>query len=328
MSVASRAQFGAKKETTYGTPVTVDRFFEFESEKIQLKTGRVTGTGLRKGGRVARADRVAPYHLGAEGPVVFEVLSKGFGFWLEHMLGQVATAGPTDAKYTHTGTFAELLGKAFTAQSNRPFWPTDSDQAVTWQGCKIASWKLSNTNDGILLLELEVDAQDEATGTALATASYPSGTVEMFTFLGGQVTIGGSAVDVTDISISCNNNLKTDRRYLRTSGLKKEPVESGQREIEVELTLDWDSLTQYNRVAALTAAATQAQVVATWTAPTLIGAASFPTFVVTLPATQFDEIEAATESADPIMQKLKAVVKYDGTNSPVTIAYGTADATP
>lgn len=328
MSTASQAQFGIKKETTYGTPLTVDRFFEFVSEKIKLETGRVTASGLRSGTRVARADRVAPYHMGAAGPVSFEVLSKGFGAWLELMLGSVGTTGPTDGKYTHTGTVGSLLGKSFTAQSNRPFFPTEADQAVTWQGCKVASWKLSNTVDGLLLLEIEVDAQDEATGTALATASYASGTVEPFTFLGGQVSIGGSSVDVTDISISCNNNLKTDRRYLRSSGLKKEPVETAWREIEVEVTLDWDSLTQYNRVAALTASGTQAQVVSTWTAPTLIGAASYPTVVATMPAVQFDEIEAATEGSDPIMQKLKAVVKFDGTNSPISLAYGSADVTP
>ena len=41
------SQFGAKKETVWGTAVTVDKFFEFESESLSLDQSYYDGLGLR-----------------------------------------------------------------------------------------------------------------------------------------------------------------------------------------------------------------------------------------------------------------------------------------
>jgi hypothetical protein len=327
VSVAAATQVGVKAEGTYGTPVTVDRFFEFDDESVSLDVGRIEGKAQRSGTRVQRSDRFVVDRKGAGGSLVVPVMSKGWGFWLDKMLGTVATTGPTDSKSTHTGTIGTLLGKFFTYQVARPFNPSGTAQAFTYHGGKVTKWELSNTVEGLLMSKFDLDFEDEDTSTGLATASYPTA-MEHLSFAGGVVTIGGSSVDVTDAKVSCDLKLKTNRRFLRGSTLKKEPVETGWRELAWELEAEFTDLTQHNRYVSATASGALAAIVLTWTAPTLIGAASFPTLVVTIPAARFDKPAPTVSGTDPLMQKIGGKVLFDGTNSPVTVAYGTADATP
>ena len=133
------------------SPVT--RFFEYESESIEEEEGRTEGDPLRVGSHHIRSDRFTPYFSGASGSVEMAVMSKGFGFWLKHMLGQSATTGPAETTvYTHTGSEAELLGDSFTLQVNRPFHPAGTNQAFTYRGGKVTEWTLSNSVDENLML--------------------------------------------------------------------------------------------------------------------------------------------------------------------------------
>lgn len=320
-------QLMVKKESTYGTPVTPDRGFEYESESIGETYGRTEGDPLRVGSSIIRSDRFTPYFAGANGAISLAVMTKGFGFWLEHMLGTVSssTVG-ADGQYTHTAVEGALYGKSFTAQVNRPFHPSGTNQAFTYDGGKVASWTLSNTVDGNLLAELTCDFQSVDTATALVAASYPSG-MENFTWAGGVVTIGGTPYDVTEISIGWDNGLNLDRRQIRGNTDKKEPT-SSRREGTFSISADFDSLAQRNRAAANTRAGALASIVGTWTGPTAIGGTTFPKLTVTIPAARFDEWSGATEGTDAIEQSLSGVVRYDGSNSPITIAYTSADTTP
>lgn len=319
-------QVMTKTESVYGTAVVVDRSWEFNSEQIEESYGRVEGDPLRGGSQgILRADRHTPYFAGASGSIQMDVLTKGFGWWLTHMLGSVNTTGPTDLKYTHTGTLGELYGKSFTCQVNRPLHPTGTNQAFTYEGGKVTDWELSNDVEGNLVLDLGTDFEQVATGTALATAAYPTN-MENFTFVGGVVTVGAVAFDITKISIKGDNGLDTDRRQIRGNADKKEPTAS-RREISFSLEADFDSLTQRTRAASAVRATNVASLVATWTAPTLIGTASYPTITVTIPAARFDEWKASAEGTDGITQELSGVARFDGTNSAITIAYGSADVT-
>lgn len=320
-------QFGVKTESGgYGVPVVVDRFYEFDSEGIEESYGRTEGDPLRAGGAgVLRSDRSTPYFEGASGNVTMAVLTKGFGFWLEHMLGSISTGAPTDGKYVHTATMGELYGKSFTAQVNRPFHPAGTNQAFTYEGGKVTEWTLSNSVEDNLMLELGLDFENVSTATALATASYPTA-MDNFTWSGGVVTVGGVAYDITEISVQGNNGLDTDRRQIRGNADKKEPT-AGRRELTWSIKADFESLTQRNRAAAVVRATNHAAITATWTGPVLIGASSYPTLTATIPAARFDEWKGAAEGTDGIEQELSGVVRWDGTNSPITLAYGSADVT-
>jgi hypothetical protein len=319
-------QLGVVDESTYGTAVTVSRFFEYESENISETYGRTEGDPLRVGSGFVRQDRFTPYPGGAAGTIQMTALTKGFGFWLKHMMGQVATTGPAETTvYTHTGSEATLIGDSFTCQVNRPFHPSGTNQAFTYSGGKVSKWTLSNSVEGNLLLDLDVDFQKYATDVALATASYPTG-MEPFSWVGGFVTIGGSNYYVTEFSLEVDNGLDVDRRQIRANALKKEPT-SSRRSGSFSLSADFDSLTQRNRAASDTRAGALAAVTGVWRGPTLLGSTIYPEFSVSIAAARFDEWSGATEGTDAISQELSGVVRYDGTTSPVVVTYKSADTT-
>lgn len=328
MAVQDKFQIGVKAETTYGTKVTVDRFFEGQ-EAIKYNYGRVQSRGMRTGSRVPRNDRFFPYKIGGGGPLTIPVLTKGFGFWLDQMMGSVATTGPTDVKYTHTGTFGSLYGKKFTTQVNRPFNPANTDQAFTYAGCKVASWEFNLALDEELYATIDIDCQDEDTATALAVASFPS-PAEIFSFVGGAVTVGGSAFEISGITVGCDNMLKTENSKIKNTSLKNEPPENEYRRVYWTLReADFADLTQFNRVKSATAAGALATIVLTCATPTLIGTTSTPSFVLTVDEGRFDTIEGHQATKEGVlMQTLTGVGLFDGSTSPVTIAYGTADTTP
>lgn len=318
-------QLGTKNETGYNIPSVVDRFFEFESESIADSYGRTEGDPLRVGSAFVRQDRFTPYYAGAAGSLQMTVMSKGFGWWLQHMLGAVSTGTVGgDGQYVHTGTEGTLYGKSFTLQVNRPFHPSGTNQPFTFAGGKVTEWTLSNSVDGNLLADLSLDFASVSTATALATAAYPS-SMEPFTWAGGYVTIGGSNYDITEISIQGSNGYDTERRQIRANTAKKEPT-SARREASFSISADFDSLTQRNRAAADTRAGALAAITATWVAPTAIGGTTYPTITVTIPAARFDEWSGAREGSDAISQTLGGAVRYDGSSSPITIAYTSADS--
>ena len=143
----------------------------------------------------------------------------------------------------------------------------------------------------------------------------------------GVVTVGGSQFDIDDIAIKVSNNQNVDRRQIRNSTLKKEPT-AGRRSVEWTINADFDSLTQEARVHSATRAGALAQIVAEWQGPTLLGSTIYPTLTVTIPAARFDAWKASAGGPDPIKQALSGVGLFDGTNSPVTVAYKSADITP
>jgi Phage tail tube protein len=321
-------QLGVKAEATYNTGVTVDRFFEFNSESIAVEVGRVESTGLRAGTRAMRSDRRVPYIMGASGSVDIDVLSKGFGFWLDQALGTVATTGPAETTvYTHTGTVGSLTGKFFTAQVGVPQVGGSTITPKTATGGKVKSFELSCATGEALKFSADLDFANIEHSTSLATASYPE-SAELLTFVGGSVTVGGTSVAVKKFSVKVDNGLATDRRFLRASATKKEPVEAGVRKIDVELGLDFESTAHQDRILSATAAGAQAAVVLTCAGLTTIGSTLKPTVTVTIPVVMFDGDTPTVGGPDMVEQTVKGVGLYDGTNSPLTIAYKTLDTTP
>lgn len=320
------AQLGVKDEVTWGNAVTPDKFFEFVSESMAGQFPRIEGVGIRVGTRAQRSDRFAINRKGAAGTVEMELLSKGFGFWLKHLLGSVASGVLTDSTYTHTGTVGSLVGDSFTMQVGKPD-AADVVRPFTYPGCKVPSWRLSCGVDGIAMLAVDVDAKDELTATALAAASYPT-TSELLTFVGGLLNVGGSAVDIQDVTITVNNSLKVDRYYQRRSGNKKEQLENGFREVTAEVTLEFESMAHYDKFASTTAAGALGAVDVGWRAPTLAGATTYPELKATMAAARFDGSTPLVAGPDLLQQTVQLKGLFDGTNGPIKLDYVTVDATP
>lgn len=316
------SQLGLKAEATYGTAVTVDRFLEFVSEGLKLDVARNESKGLRSGQRLARFDHWAAGKRQAGGQIEFEVANKGFGLLLTTMsLGAVTTTAD-GLGWRHRGTLGDLFGDSMTVQVGRPD-VSGTVQPFTYSGCKVADWELSQAIDDFLSLKLTLDARDETTATALATATAPTVT-ELFHWGGLSVTVAGSAFDVTSLKIAGNNGLKADRHFLRGSTLKKEPIEEKLREITFELDGEFESLAAYNRYVN----GTDTQIVATWTAVATYDTAKPFKLVVTMEGTRWDGETPTVDGPGVLSQPMKGVVLDDGVSPTFAIDYFTSDATP
>jgi hypothetical protein len=310
-----------KAESVYGTPVTVDRFFEFESEAIDIDIAKVDAP-LLGGGRFLRTDRVKTFLRGARGSINFgPVMNKNFGLIFQHMLGQDTITGAS-ANKTHTCQPDALAqqGKFMTVQIGRPDI-AGTVQPYTFEGGKILDWELSCAIDEALKLNTTWDFENVLTGTALATASYVA-TQEMFIFSEGSLTIGGTATKVSKASIKGNSQLMADRRFIGNT--KREPLAGGIAEITGTLDAEFEDLTAY----AAWLAGTQATLVLTFTLATLIPTTAVP-YSLTITCQKIEYSGETPKVGGPDVVKMNRPFRalYDGTNPVIKLEYVTGDTT-
>jgi len=235
------AQLGFASESTWGTPVTVTRFLEFNSEATQFNPSFLEPTGLRPGVYFKRANRVQVAKSDVTGDIEVEHATKGMGLLWHHALASATTTTTviTGTAFKQIHTPGGFNGLGFTTQLGRPE-PGGTVRPFTYAGCKVTGWEFSVKEQAIPSLKLTIDAKSESTSTALATASYLSGAT-VFTFqqvanfkLGGtpttsagETTIGSGvavATIVKDFTLTGKTPLATDRFGLGNAGLKAEQI--------------------------------------------------------------------------------------------------------
>lgn len=249
---------GTGVESTYGTPVAVDRFYEFTSESIGRNNNILQSNGIRAGARNLRrgAKRSLSTH-DASGSIEMEVATKGFSRWFQHILGSTPTVvqqGATPA-YLHTHALASTQGKSLTILKSLRQGDSTEVETFRYHGCKITSAEFSISAGEILTLSIDVDAEDEDTVTAMPTATFLDAPV--FHFKQGVLKVDGSSVAaVTSASVSVENPMQTDRYYLGSAGLKAEPRENDFPAVSGSLSAEFLSPTVfYDRFVADSAAA-------------------------------------------------------------------------
>jgi hypothetical protein len=329
------ATCGIKKESSYGTAVVVDRWLELSKESIQGDYARVESDGIRSGSRARRANRFVPWVKAAKGDLEIDLLSAGHGLLLEAMLGSVTSSGPSDSAYTYTAVPGSLHGKSWTMQIGRPDL-NDVIYAFTYNGGKIDSWELSSKPDELLSLKSTWDFAGESAGTAATGAGatarqLPTWTrtdnAELLSFLGGTVQIDSGPVQLTDLTIKVDNGLKTDRFVLATP-VRAEPVQNDFLKVEIDATMEFDTMAHLNKVVATTPAGTLASLTASWQAPTSIGAgATKPSLSVSVPCLRWDGDMPNVDGPKALELKLKGVGLWDGTHDVISLAYVTGDST-
>lgn len=313
-------QLGTAEETAYGTPVVVDRFQEIISESLERQQTTLQSNGLRGGVRNLRRRGIISARSGA-GDINMEVATKGMGRWFKHMLGgtpTIAQQGVTTA-YLQTHTLGALEGRSMTVQKGVP--QTDGTvRPFTYHGCKVTGWEFSISVDQILQLRVSLDAEDEDTSTALAAASYT--TPKLFHFMQGSLTVGGTAVaSVTGASVAGSNNLKTDRYYLGSAGLKKEPIDNDHPTISGSLDAEFvDRATFYDRFTGDTAAALVLDFQGD-----LIATGYYEKLTITVPEVRFTGETPKVSGPAVVMQNIPFDGHYNGTNPGITIAYTSTD---
>lgn len=328
-----QTQLGVKQEDTYGTPKTVDSFYPLIGETFVPNTLKQESTSRRSNAlfQAKTANLVIP--AGVKGDLVLPAYNRGLGKFLKWMLGAVSTAGPADTTaYTHTFTCAALEGLGFTAQTNRPFHSTNSPQPFTVSGGKVMSWNISVAPNGEMTITLTVDGHVYSFSTSLATASYPSD-YELLSWAdtASGLTVAGTPVPCTAWSLSGSNGLKDSDPHIGAAHV--EPIRNAFRDIDFSFTADFTDLSLANLANAVTNAGQypgSPGMVFKLGAPSLItGAATTkPSLTITTSAPRFDDDPINNADMEPTMQTVTGKIRDDLVNSPISIAYVTADSTP
>ena len=236
-------QLGLVAEVTYGTAVTVTRFYELRGETFELDIPRIESEGIRADQRVIRSDDWTTGVNRVKGGFEVDLTTKNMALLFSHSLGTIAAPSGSNP-YTHVITPGSLTGKSLTVQVGRP----SSDgtvQPFTFAGTKIADWTLGFELDKLASYAVGTVSKSVTTATALATASYTASN-DLLAFTHGALTIGGSAVKVKKGSVKGTNPLNTDRAFMGDTTIS-EPLENGRRDYSFDLTTEFDGLTNYNR---------------------------------------------------------------------------------
>lgn len=309
------AQLGIGVESTVGTAVTPSRFYPFNDESLALTIERIESEGLRAGDRVMRSSRWVSGQRTVEGSFSMDLHAENSAILFKHLLGAVTTTG--SGPYTHTCVLGDPHGLGLTVEVGRPD-VGGTVRAFTYNGCKLTEAVLSNSVGELLTGEFTVSGKDETTGS-VTSASYPASS-ELLSFTGATITLGGSSYDVTDITINVNTGLNAERFYLGANTIK-EQVAANMVEITADLTSEFSSLTEYNRVVNATSAA----LVAKWEGSVISGGVKRK-IEVSLPACRFDGTTPNVGGPGIVEQQLTAKALDNGTDQPITITIVNSDS--
>ena len=320
------SQLGIAAETTFNTPVTVTRFYEFTSENLNYNKKVAVGMGLRAGGQLPRSQRRVVTTTDVTGEIVLDLPTRGLGLLLAQAMGtSPSVVTTTTGVYSYTFTLGDTYGRSFSAQVGVPqYGGTVTPKSIA--GAKIQGFELGVAVGGIATGKFTVDAASLTTSTSLATASY-SATTNLFHFAQGVITDNASSSPVTyanikDFSLTVDNALKTDRFNLGSAGAKQEQIINGFRAITGKVTAEFTDTVLLDKFLADTTAGLKL----TFTGATIGTSGSNKELLsITIPACKFDGDVPAVSGPGVIDVSFGFTVYDDGTNAPFTIVTQSLD---
>lgn len=315
-------QLGFVAETTYGTPVAVNRGVEFVTESLRARPVYHQSEGIRPGRRYGAGRYQTRQDAG--GTVKTEIPTTGMGLWFHHLLGAVTTTNPEAGVYTHTYRPGALSGKSMTLQKG----VEDSGGTVrpfTYEGVKILGANFSVGRDGVLMCDWEFDARRERKDIALAslTIDVPN----LYRFEQGVVKKDGvTLASVLSVgSAFIRNSLAANRYHMGSAGLKAEPKNTPSDQIGGSLVCEFQNLTDFYDA---WRDETPVEIVLEFTTDVDLGTSDFEIFRLTYEACRFDG-DTPQVSNKELVEVTVPFIGYDpDSGDAVTIFNQTSDATP
>lgn len=258
MAGALDFQVGSIPEVTYGTPLTVTRFYEITAAKHSRDPGVQTTSGFVVGQPFDLAERRAstmPTHTGS---LEADVFAKGYGTLFSWMFGGGGVSnlvGGTTFQQLFTSAQPASLASSMTLQYGIVRSDTGGTvDTYTYAGCSCTKWSLSCDSGGFVHLSADWDGNSLATATALATASYQT-VGPAYHFGMGALTVGGSvtvptttalatggtaATNVRNFNLEVDNNLDVGRWKF---GATRNQPRRMRPKATIKCTAEYDSIT-------------------------------------------------------------------------------------
>jgi hypothetical protein len=313
---------GVAEESTYGTAITSGfRGYEAQSDSFTREVEYIESVGFRQALQTIRSDRHDTISIGASGSIETDVLTKGHGLLLKHMLGgsSIAQLGGTAAWKQTMESSDDGPSGSYTVQLPR----TDSSgtlQSFTYEGCVPTGFTITQNLDEALKLTVDFDSENEQMSTAASSPTYPTD-ADVFVFTDATIEVAGSAINTfTSFSLTGDLGMNTERRFLKGSATKLQPARSAVPSytgtIEGEFTnaqyeaFRDGTIFQLELICAKSVA---------------IAGSYFPTFHLTLPKCKFTGSTPVASQDDLTRLSLPFTVLWDGSNAAVKVEYTSTD---
>lgn len=323
MSIKSglAAQFGLKAESSWGTAVTPDRFYYFDSDTVKANIQKVRLRGLGSGVFDRTAMQVTNVFNYA-GTTTHDVFDKSFGVLLKACMGGAAIAqvgGTTEYKQTFTPHATGHQGNHYTVQIGTP--GTDGTVRVrTYDGGKVMGWELKSGENDSVKLVINWFFRSCVTNTALASASYASGWTP-YVFSDCAWTLNSSSIVVKSWSIKGDNGLFADRRGM-SQVLALEPIQTGP--MRYTASLEAESFVDLTNYAAMLAG-TQWPAVLTITGDTIPSESNPFKLVATFAAADLEGETVSVPGEGILPETLNLMGLYNGTDPLFKVEYHSTD---
>lgn len=297
MATTQDASVGLKVETTFGTAVAVDRFYEFTNESFDYDKTVVQGAGLRVGGRVARSGRRVIAKTMGKGDLEVELTTKGLGTLLQCAMGAGSSALVSGSTYQQLFTLGATNANLPSATIQKGVVnAAGSVDPYTYAGSTCTGFELSADNAGIAKVKTNWIAKSVSAAGAGALAyqapSYVS-SPNLFHFAQGAVTLGGtvtapsstalasggtSVANVRSFSLTVDHKVTEDRFTFGGAGTMSQPT-VGLRDVKGKMSIEYVDTT----VPAAHLADTELALTLTFTSSESLSTGS-ATFQVVIPA--------------------------------------------
>ena len=334
------AQVMVGSETTWGTAVTPNHTYEFNDEGLKLDPTFLEPTGLRVGTKYKRASRVSISRKSVSGDLTLEHATLGMGLLWKHALASALTTPTalTTPAYEQVHTPGDFRGKGLTIQVGRPEPSTGTVRPFTYAGCKVSQWEFSVSDNAIPTLKLTFDGRSQDTTTALAAASYLSGS-KVFSFANATLKLGGTATTtsgktsvtgntavatvVTEVSMQGAAPMAADRFGIGNAGLKAEQLENDTPTITGSLNAEFNKTELYDLFTNNTTTA----LVLTLTGDPIGASGSNDTLELILPAVKLKGASPNVGGPDIVSMSTDFEAYSDEVNPPIQVRLVSADAT-
>lgn len=315
---------GWSAESTYGTYVAPAKFARHRSATVNKTATRPQGEGIQAGTYAMLGSQLVEAVTGGTGQVQLDVQSKGLGVLLNTLMGGTVTPTQQAATAAYLATFplADTYGKSMTFQVGLP-QRGGTVTPATLKGTKVTQAAFSCSVDGILQGTFDLDAQAYENTTSLASVSYSSG---VNVFHGGQMTVkmgtygseaAVSGVKAVSLTIARPHDDSAYYAGASAAGTKSEPVLNGVATISGSIDVDFINTVDFH---ARARDLTSTSLVLEWVGP-LIASTYYETFRITVPMVYFmDPSSYSVGGREVLSNSFGFEARYDGTNSPVTIA--------
>lgn len=333
MSTTLDHRWAMKRESTYNTPVTVDRFYPFldgvEADwdpRPRQSMGQQGGNG-RRGPLGSRR-----YVTIGQGTLKLsaELESKGGGVLLDWALGVSTVTAITGGSQIvcHPGIAGTVLPSA-TVQVVKVM-NTGTEVVETYAGCTASKITIEQPEDDIPTIEVEADTRSYTTATAAATPAYPT-TPTLFDHYQGACGLGGTLTAPTTLvlatgltafsdfrswKLTIDQQIDKDRRII---GGRNQPL-VGIPKIKFSGKVEFNATT----LPVALVAGTKLPWYQTWTTTEAISA-GFAQLQVVIPQLALNKELPQVKVGDTTVQAIDADVTNDGTNRDVYVVVRTVD---